>query len=247
MVIFGYEIRRRPEPESIKSFVPETKDDGAVIVAQGGAYVYCWTDTVTNKLYIGSHKGADDDGYICSSKYMMEEYIKRPHTFTRQIIAHGNWDDIRNLEMTILKFCDAAKNQDFYNRSNGNREFFTTKPLLEETKRKIAESVSKTKLAAGLKHTENTKQKMRAAKSGKYVGEKNPMYGKSHTEETRQKISQARTGKYYGENNPMFGKSRQDLSIRNKLGRGKSWYNDGIKSKQMFPDQVPAGWNKGRL
>lgn len=36
--LFGWEIKRRSEPDSQKSFVPEIKDDGAVIVAAGGAY-----------------------------------------------------------------------------------------------------------------------------------------------------------------------------------------------------------------
>ena len=31
-------------------------------MAQG--FVYQWTDHKTNKLYIGSHKGDPDDGYI---------------------------------------------------------------------------------------------------------------------------------------------------------------------------------------
>lgn len=36
--LFGFEFRRAPEPESIKSFTPEVKDDGAVVVAAGGTY-----------------------------------------------------------------------------------------------------------------------------------------------------------------------------------------------------------------
>lgn len=36
--LFGFEIRRRPIPDSQKSFVPEQKDDGAVVVSAGGAY-----------------------------------------------------------------------------------------------------------------------------------------------------------------------------------------------------------------
>lgn len=38
MQLFGFEIRRRPERDSIKSFTPEVKDDGAVVVAAGGSY-----------------------------------------------------------------------------------------------------------------------------------------------------------------------------------------------------------------
>jgi hypothetical protein len=41
------------------------------------AFVYCWTDKITNKLYVGSHKGSPDDGYVCSGKYMLEESKKK--------------------------------------------------------------------------------------------------------------------------------------------------------------------------
>jgi hypothetical protein len=67
------------------------------------AFVYCWTDKATNKLYVGSHKGLTNDGYICSSKYMLEEYKNRPDDFSRQIIAEGNLKDIRKLETKILQ------------------------------------------------------------------------------------------------------------------------------------------------
>lgn len=38
MELFGFEIRRRPQRDSIKSFAPEVKDDNAVVVAAGGTY-----------------------------------------------------------------------------------------------------------------------------------------------------------------------------------------------------------------
>lgn len=41
------------------------------------AFVYVWTDTGTNKIYVGVHKGDSNDGYVCSSKYMKAEYKKR--------------------------------------------------------------------------------------------------------------------------------------------------------------------------
>lgn len=36
--MFGFEIKRPPIPDSQKSFTPEIKDDGAVVVAAGGAF-----------------------------------------------------------------------------------------------------------------------------------------------------------------------------------------------------------------
>lgn len=88
------------------------------------AFVYCWTDHKTNKLYVGSHKGTIDDGYICSSKYMMKEYKERPNDFTRQIIAEGDEEDIRILENKILKSANARLNEDFYNKHDNDGFYF---------------------------------------------------------------------------------------------------------------------------
>lgn len=77
----------------------------------------------------------------------------------------------------------------------------------------------------GYKHTEEWKQKMSKARSGKnnpnygkhlseetkqkismnhadMSGKNNPFYNRTHTEETRQKMSEAKIGKYAGKNNP---------------------------------------------
>ena len=51
------------------------------------AFVYYWKDTLTDKYYIGYHKGSQDDGYVCSSRTMMEEYNKRENNFHREVIA----------------------------------------------------------------------------------------------------------------------------------------------------------------
>jgi hypothetical protein len=89
------------------------------------AFVYCWTDHKTNKLYIGSHKGSADDGYVCSSKYMMEEYENRSSDFTREIIATGTEEDIRKLETKILTSLNAASSDMFYNKHNGFGQYLT--------------------------------------------------------------------------------------------------------------------------
>lgn len=38
------------------------------------SFVYCWHDDQRDMRYIGVHKGSQDDGYICSSKLMLQEY-----------------------------------------------------------------------------------------------------------------------------------------------------------------------------
>lgn len=49
-------------------------------------FVYIWRDRKHGRFYIGSHMGATDDGYICSSTWMRNAYRRRPHDFKRRII-----------------------------------------------------------------------------------------------------------------------------------------------------------------
>lgn len=102
------------------------------------AFVYCWTDHKTNKLYIGSHKGQINDGYICSSKTMLEEYNKRPLDFTRQIVAEGESNDMRKFEHVLLKTINAATNEAYYNKHNGFGSYLT-----DEIKQKIGQASKK--------------------------------------------------------------------------------------------------------
>ena len=159
------------------------------------AFVYCWTDTANQKLYVGSHKGKIDDGYICSSKIMKEEYIKRPNDFVRQIVAIGNYKDIRNLEFRILDSVKASKNDSFYNQHNGASNFNLTENAI--------------------KKSVQTKRK-----NGAYNPENNPMFGKKHTDAVKSIHSKRMTG----ENNPNFGKVfKEETKAKMAIARKAYW------------------------
>lgn len=49
-------------------------------------FVYIWRDHKHKRYYIGSHWGTIDDGYVCSSSWMMAAYKKRPKDFSRRIL-----------------------------------------------------------------------------------------------------------------------------------------------------------------
>lgn len=100
------------------------------------SFVYIWTNTLTNQKYIGVHKGNPDDGYVCSSKIMLEDYQSNPSIFRREIVAFGSFDDMYDLETRMLHDINAARNPNYYNQSNNNGKFYT-KRLAEETREKI--------------------------------------------------------------------------------------------------------------
>jgi len=192
------------------------------------AFVYCWTDKKTNMLYVGSHKGSIDDGYICSSKYMLEEYNKRPEDFSRQIIAEGVLLDMRKLESKILQSVNAALNEMFYNMHNNNGAYILKKHT-QETKNKISNS-EKGKIVSL-----ESRLKMRNSK----LGEKNNRWGTTHSLETKLKMSKAAIGRSFTEEH------KQKLSEKKK---GKNWFHDP-KTKKVnlyHAGEEPYGWVKGR-
>lgn len=146
------------------------------------AFVYCWTDFGTNKLYVGVHKGIPDDGYVCSSKLMLEEYTKRPNDFSRQVLASGTYPEMYVFEQAILKASKADKDPGFYNQALGHGPFYSHGPMPENYKLKHKKSwlgkkrpefsVSwKENMSSshkGLLHSEETKTKIGISHAKKY-------------------------------------------------------------------------------
>lgn len=192
------------------------------------AFVYCWTDKKTNMLYVGSHKGSTDDGYVCSSKYMLEEYNKRSEDFSRQIITNGSHKEMRILESAILKSVNAALNENFYNMHNNNGAYILKKHT-QETKNKISNS-EKGKIVST-----QSKLKMKLSK----IGEKNNRWGTKHSEKTKLKMSLSKKGKLFLEEH------KTNLSAANK---NKRWYHDPINkiSTRCKENNQPNGWILGR-
>ena len=51
-------------------------------------FVYLWFDRKHNRYYVGCHWGAENDGYICSSRWMNKSYKRRPQDFKRRILIN---------------------------------------------------------------------------------------------------------------------------------------------------------------
>jgi hypothetical protein len=65
-------------------------------------FIYLWYDRVRKMFYVGSHKGSENDNYICSSKHMIKEYRKRPHDFKRKILERCNTETLLEREQHWL-------------------------------------------------------------------------------------------------------------------------------------------------
>ncbi len=69
-------------------------------------FIYKWIDVTNGKVYIGSHFGTPNDGYIGSGIYFKRVYLKRPKDFTREILEHVSKDILIEKEQQYLDQID---------------------------------------------------------------------------------------------------------------------------------------------
>ena len=212
------------------------------------AFVYCWSDRKTAKVYVGMHKGSFDDGYVCSSKHMMPEYKARPQDFTRQIVGVGTLNDCRALEIALLKKIVLDKDT-CYNKVAGkfivmSEDAKERGRLAKVGKKASPETIEKMRIAHsgannhwfGKSHSEETKAKIAAAKTGK-VG---PRLGKTVSEETRKKISEKLTGRA---GHKMSPESRAKISA-SRIGKKQKPLS--IESRKKLSESIKISWIKRR-
>lgn len=196
-------------------------------------FVYCWTDKKENMLYVGSHKGKTNDGYICSSKLMLQEYKNRPNDFSRQIVAEGEYIDMRKLEEKILQTLNAAKDKQFYNMHNGSGNFYLKKHT-EETKQKFKGKKKSPEHCKALSESKKGKKWKFKYNRRSYVGENNPNFNKKPSKKIIQKMKIAQQkyvyivdgNKYHNMNDIA---KKYNVTVSCVFGRLKSnskkWFN----------------------
>jgi len=177
------------------------------------SFVYSWSDHKTSKVYVGVHKGFENDGYICSSEPMLKEYKEKPQDFTRQIIAKGFLNDCAKLERQIIIQLLKEK-ETCYNRSAWPMvaidEAISNKMKKAWVNRRKTSFSDETRLkmslaGKGVLKTEEHKAKIKLALSGKpksfeqiqKMREVN--LGKTLSAETKRKISEAHKGRRMSE------------------------------------------------
>lgn len=140
-------------------------------------FVYCWTNNINDKKYIGSHYGTITDSYIGSGVYFKRAYNKNPNNFKRHILYIGK--NYKEVEEYNLILNDAQHNVKFYNLKNKSIGGWNHVDI-----KKRALAISKSKKGIYYEHLRYNKS-----------GVNNPMYSKKHSIETKNKISKSRIGK----------------------------------------------------
>lgn len=153
------------------------------------AFVYEWTNATTGKKYIGYHKGTPDDGYVCSSKLMMEDYCKDTSSFHRRILAFGTKEEMVELESEILKGLNAKDSNIYYNLHNGEGKILIDSHS-EKTKKKMR--LSKLGVPLSEEHKKRIREGMLGyKKSDSHIeNHKKTLIGRKHSESHKSKISE---------------------------------------------------------
>jgi group I intron endonuclease len=194
-------------------------------------FIYKTTCLVNNKIYIGCHATNNlDDGYLGSGKLLfaaIKKYGKE--NFSRTILeTFTNPEDMFSKERIIVNE-DLISSKTSYNLVVGGSGGFKVQDI-DDWKQKLSASRIGNTNALGYKHSDETKRKISESGKGKTAWNKGlpgTWVGKTHSEESKRKISISKKGQSAGEKNPMFGKSAV---------AGRKWYNDGIKTYYLFPD-----------
>lgn len=187
-------------------------------------FVYLWYDKKHKRFYIGSHWGTEDDGYICSSRWMRKAYRRRPEDFKRRIIQ-------RVVERNFLlveeqKWLNMIKPEEKkFKYYNLNTDVSNPWWNDEETRLNVGDKISRSRTGKkyGKRHPSigekiSTTHKKRGIRPSKQPSVP-PMLGKKHSEETKGKIRQSRLGKPGIKGRTMSESQRQEISLRQR----RSW------------------------
>lgn len=153
-------------------------------------FVYIWFDRKHKRYYIGSHWGTEDDGYICSSRWMRKAYKRRPNDFKRRIISKifSNRKELLDKEFEWLSLIeDTELKSKYYNATKHKNGHWMAEDYEKDVKKRISQKTKEAmnrpevreKYLQGLKSRDNrssdmeVREKRRQSMIGKNVGKDN--------------------------------------------------------------------------
>jgi len=181
-------------------------------------FIYIWRDKKHNRYYIGSHWGTEDDGYICSSRWMRKSYKRRPTDFRRKILSRIGTSRIDLLQEEykwLSMITDDLLGKKYYNLTKHMNGHWTTDPdkvkiigkkiseanigksknkgriIPLETRQKISKTCSLSMKIYYQKYlrSESTCKKISENTKRLQIEGKIGMHGKTHSAETKHKMS----------------------------------------------------------
>lgn len=122
-------------------------------------FVYIWRDRKHKRYYIGCHWGREDDGYVCSSKWMKNAYKIRPEDFKRRILCRvetrtealqeeGKWLALIKPEELKVRYYNSHNHAFNHWSSNPDQLEQIRRTLSEKTKEAMARPEVREKMEA---------------------------------------------------------------------------------------------------
>lgn len=200
-------------------------------------FVYMWYDCKHRKYYIGRHWGTIDDGYICSSTNMRNNYRNRPFDFKRRILSYvyTSIDDLVLEEQKWLDLIDVAElNCKYYNKTKSSSTPSTRGyKHSQETRNKISQS------NRGKKLSEETKQKLRKANKKQFD---DPQQRLTLKDKIKSLWQDPEYRKFQTEN-----KKGRRQSVDTIEKRKETWNRIGFDPSDVGFKKGHEPWNKGKI
>lgn len=172
-------------------------------------FVYIWHDRKKKRFYVGSHWGPEDDGYVCSSRWMRNTYKRRPETFKRRVVARVTTSrtDLFTEEDRWLQMIPAEQlGKRYYNLIRTTKHHWLNDP--EHAKNTIERISASVKAYFETEEGQKTRKKFSKKFKGKKTGPREPsvgqkisesLKGKPLTEEHKEAVRQTLTGRKLSE------------------------------------------------
>lgn len=199
-------------------------------------FVYIWYDKKHGRFYIGSHWGSEDDGYICSSRWMRNAYKRRPADFKRRILSRidsSRGDLLQEEHRWLQMISDVELGTKYYNLTKHLNGHWTTD---EEKRLTVGQRISASPLRA------------------KRIGDAHR--GRSRTEEQKQNLRYKANEQWSNPNQRLHRTNimtekwkdpRYRAAMSHKHSRWK-WYTNGIDSIKIEDGScIPEGFVSGRI
>lgn len=160
-------------------------------------FVYVWRDRKHRRYYVGSHWGTADDGYVCSSPWMLQAYKRRPQDFKRRIVAwvSESRDALLDEEQRWLDMIDPEQKRGrYYNLTLKSGKRWHT---VESSRLTVGQKISKSH--RGRKQSKESNEKRSASMMGKLKGRNNPkvaeaLRGRKSSPDAVEKMKNSKTG-----------------------------------------------------
>lgn len=215
-------------------------------------FVYIWFDRKYRRFYIGCRWGRENDGYICSSKWMNRAYSYRSEDFKRRILKTNIQSRVELYEEE-QRWLNMIKPEEI-KPLNPKPRYYNLNIKNNEVWHKYDE------------HLKSVGQKISAAKKGKSTGPCSPEKAKHISDAKKTAFAERRTSQGYvltpeqceeisrrntGRKQTEEWKRDQSKRVKQQWASGqrrrgiKFWITNGIINR--LSADIPNGWYKGRV